>query len=162
MDAKVISWCGVGVCFYSWGPIKCSLEKKKAAHKERTPSSGHCLKFPRNEKGRPNVSPPQDWPQRGGRGRSPANFYQQKSTHLHAQGRFGSHLVTLQRVPPSQSRRTLSQFGSAGSEGSSNELKHSKPNLMEMTTPAGPATRVGSSLPDAPLPHLCRPRGRLS
>ncbi|CAO2605392.1 hypothetical protein LEMLEM_LOCUS12438 [Lemmus lemmus] len=36
---------------------------------------------------------------------------------------------------PSQSRRILSQFGSTGSEGSSNELKHSKLNLMEKDHP---------------------------
>lgn len=141
MDAKVIiSWCGVGVavCFYSCGPTKCSLGKQnktnKTAHKECTPSSGHCLKFPRNQKGLPSVSPPQDWTQSGGgEGHQQISTRRNLPTCMHWEGSGATSDPT--EGSPSQSRRTLSQFGSAGSEESSNELKHYKPNLMEKDHP---------------------------
>lgn len=59
---------------------------------------------------------------------------------------------------PRQSKETLSQFDSAGSEGSSNELKTQNQATWKRATLAGPATRGGSSLPAAPRPHLRRLR----
>lgn len=57
---------------------------------------------------------------------------------------------------PRQSKETLSQFDSAGSEGSSNELKSQNQATWKRATLAGPATRGGSFLPAAPRPHLRR------
>lgn len=74
MSAKVIQlMCSRDKSFHLLGSYQLfsntlsAKQTNKTAHKERVPSSGHSLKFPRNQNGRPNVSPPQDWPQRGGR-----------------------------------------------------------------------------------------------
>lgn len=96
------------------------------------------------------------------------NFCQQKSTHFHTarlptwMHQEGSGATSdPAQGSPKQSRETLSLFNSAGSEGSSNDLKSQNQATWKRNTPAGPATRGGSSLPATPRPHLRRlHRGR--
>lgn len=140
-------------------------QTNKTAHKEPHPLVRPQLKIFKKPKRSPQCVSSAGLAAERGQGRSPVNFYQQKSTHFHKarlptrMHKAGSEATSdPAQGSPRQSRETLSQFDSAGSEGSSNELKYQNQVTWKKDTLAGPATRGGSSLPVAPRPHLRRLR----
>lgn len=152
-----------------WGPTNCSLtpspQNKQNSAPRTYPLGRPRLKISKKPKRSPQCVSSAGLAVERGQRRSPVNFYQQKSTHFHTARLRTSMLQEGSGATsdpaqgsPRQSRETLSQFDSAGSEGSSNELKSQNQATWTRATSAGPATRGGSSLPTAPRSHLRRLR----